>query len=234
MAKKILITGANGRVGRLLQAALSSDYDLRLADISPCETTYSEDTHVINILSPESLTAVMRGVDCVIHLAAIADEIPDAERILQTNILGTRNVLEAAKEAGVSRFIFASSIHTVGFYPRSQVLTRETPPRPSGFYGVSKVACEALVRLYADKYGLSSICLRINSLEPEPHDTRELVTWLSEADAIRLFRSAIEAEDIHFDVVYGISNNTQKRLSNEGTRVPFEPKHDTQTHPSKI
>ncbi len=232
--KRILITGANGRIGRLLQKALSPDYNLRLIDISPCDTTYSKDVHIIDILHSETLMNIMQDVDYVIHLAAITDEISDAERILETNIIGTLRVLEAASKAGVSRFIFASSIHAVGFYPRDMVLTRDVTPRPSGIYGASKVACETLVRLYADKFGLSGICLRINTLEHEPHDTRELVTWLSEPDAIKLFKSALQAEAVHFDIVYGVSNNTQKKLSNAGSQVFFYPKDDAENYRTKV
>ncbi len=232
--KRILITGANGRIGRLLQKALSPDYNLRLTDLSPCDTTYSKDIHIIDILHSETLRDAMKDVDYVIHLAAIADEISDAERILQTNVVGTLNVLDAASNAGVSRFIFASSIHAVGFYPRDMVLTRDVMPRPSGIYGASKVACETLVRLYADKFGLSGICLRISTLEHEPHDTRELVTWLSEPDAIKLFKSALQAEGIHFDIVYGVSNNTQKKLSNAGSQVFFHPKDDAENYRTQI
>ncbi len=229
--KTLLITGANGQVGTLLQKHLYQDYRLRIADIKSCETTYTSDVHTIDILQPESLKGIMKGIDCVIHLAAIPTEISDSEAILTTNILGTKHVLEAAKNAHVSRFILASSIHAVGFYPRTETLSRLTLPRPSGFYGVSKVACEALVRLYADKYGLPGICLRINSLQPKPQDARQLTTWLSEADAVRLFQAAIEDfPDLHFEILYGVSNNTQKKLNNHGARIDFSPQDDAEIY----
>jgi uronate dehydrogenase len=235
MKRKVLITGANGQVGRLLQQGLHEEYDLRLADKTLCSTDYSQDVHVIDILKPETLPSVMKGIDTVVHLAGIPLEGPNADDILITNILGTKHVLEAAKAAHVSRFIFASSIHAVGFYPRAQMLTRGVTPRPSGFYGASKVAGEALVRLYADKYGLPGICLRINSLQPQPQDRRQLTTWLSEADAVRLFKAAITApSSIHFEIVYGVSNNTQKKLSNQGCAVDFNPQDDAEDYRNHV
>lgn len=235
MHKRILITGANGRVGQLLQKSLSKDYYLRLADISLCDTTYTSDVHAVDILQPNTLKKLLDGIDCIIHLAAIADEVDDVDKILMTNIMGTKNLLETARKAQVSRFILASSIHAVGFYPRKTTLTRTVTPRPSGFYGVSKVACESLVRLYADKYNISGICLRINSLEEKPQDMRHLVTWLSESDAILLFKAAIDAPlEIHFDIIYGVSNNTQKKLSNDGSFISFKPCDNAEKYRTEI
>lgn len=229
--KSLLITGANGQVGKLLQKNLFKEYNLRLADIKKCEETYSQDVHYVDILQPETLKGLMKGIDCVIHLAAIPTETPDADTILMTNIMGTKHVLEAARAEKVSRFILASSIHAVGSYPRSETLSRLVTPRASGFYGVSKVACESLVRLYADKYGLLGICLRINSLQPKPQDARQLTTWLSEGDCVRLFRSAIEASpDLHFEILYGVSNNTQKKLDNHGAIIDFVPEDDAEEY----
>ncbi|HVV69072.1 MAG TPA: NAD(P)-dependent oxidoreductase [Gammaproteobacteria bacterium] len=229
--KNLFISGANGQVGKLLQKHLSPHYNLRLGDITQCDTAYSQDIHSIDILQPQMLNTVLDNIDCVIHLAAIATEIDDADAVLTTNILGTKNMLEATRQAQVPRFILASSIHAVGFYPRTQTLSRLITPRASGFYGVSKIASEALVRLYADKYGLSGICLRINSLQPQPKDKRQLTTWLSEGDAVRLFQAAIEAPlDLHFEIIYGISNNTRKKLDNTGAQIAFSPQDDAENY----
>ncbi len=235
LKKKVLITGANGRVGKLLQKELSKTYDLRLADIEACDPLYSKDIHTVDILKPQTLPLIMKDVYAVIHLAAIADEIEDSDKILTTNILGTKHILEVSRQAQVPRFILASSIHAVGFYPRTKTLTSDVTPRPSGFYGVSKVASEALVRLYADKYGLSCICLRINSLEPKPQDKRQLTTWLSEPDAVKLFKAAIEASlDVHFEIIYGVSNNTRKKILNPNKHVLFKPTDDAELYHDQI
>ena len=83
----------------------------------------------------------------MIHLDGIADE-HTYERIRAVNIDGTQHMLQVAHELGVRRVAFASSIHTVGYYARSQQIGPEVPVRPNTLYGVSKVAGEALGRLY--------------------------------------------------------------------------------------
>ena len=83
----------------------------------------------------------------MIHLDGIADE-HTYERIRAVNIDGTQHMLQVAHELGVRRVAFASSIHTVGYYARSPQIGPEVPVRPNTFYGVSKVAGEALGRLY--------------------------------------------------------------------------------------
>lgn len=77
------------------------------------------------------------SVDAVIHLGGIPDET-NFQSILQANISGTYHVFEAAKNQGVKRIIFASSIHSVGFYPREQTIDANVPVRPDTYYGVSK------------------------------------------------------------------------------------------------
>jgi uronate dehydrogenase len=84
------------------------------------------------------------------------------------------------------------------------------PPRPDGLYGVSKVAVEALGRLYADKFGLEVVCLRIGSFEAEPTQPRHLATWLSPRDCAGFVRTALTAPLAGFSAVYAVSNNTRR------------------------
>ena len=84
------------------------------------------------------------------------------------------------------------------------------PRRPDGLYGASKVWGEALGRLYVDKFGLEVVCLRIGSFQPRPRERRELATWLSHADGIRLFQASLTADDVGFAIVYGASANTRR------------------------
>ena len=84
--------------------------------------------------------------------------------LTEVNITGTYHVLEAARRTGVDRVVYASSNRVTGFYD-IDTLVDEHAPRPDGFYGVSKVAGEALCRLYSDKFDLSTIVIRIGSYE---------------------------------------------------------------------
>ncbi|WP_380162814.1 NAD-dependent epimerase/dehydratase family protein [Kineococcus sp. R86509] len=116
-------------------------------------------------------------------------------------------MLEAARRAGVSRVVYASSNRLTGSYTAGDHVVSDMPPRPDGFYGVSKVAGEALCRLYADKFQISTISLRIGSYEEQPSSAREQRTWLSPADAIRAFVAAMTTTE-HAAVFYAVSANT--------------------------
>lgn len=97
------------------------------------------------------------------------------QEILETNIIGTQNVFEAARAAGVKRVIFASSNHAVGmrereggaalYAPASGVLVRDDEPYcPDSWYGVGKAFGEVLGRYYSDEFGLQVTCIRIGSI----------------------------------------------------------------------
>jgi uronate dehydrogenase len=113
----------------------------------------------------------------------------------------------------VSRFVYASSNHAVGHTPRSSLpdglLGVDTRPRPDTFYGVGKVAAEALMSLYADRHGLDVVACRIGSFRTEPHTVRHLSTWLSHDDCVRMVEAALTAPAPGCAVLYGISRNTR-------------------------
>ena len=126
----------------------------------------------------------------MIHLGGIPGEAPWPQ-ILEVNIDGTYKVFEAARRAGVGRVMYASSNHAVGFRPRADFPVPDYAfPAPDTYYGVSKVAGEALGSLYHYRYGLDSICIRILTCAERPPDVRSLSTWLSPDDAGRLFEAA--------------------------------------------
>ena len=225
--KRVLITGAAGRIGRSLAARLGDDYALRLMYHRSVPEEHAEagerarrtgepvaveGAHEVAVADTADLAAlerICRGVDAVVDLAADPRVQAPWESILQNNLLGTRNVFEAARLAGARKIVFASSNHATGYYEKEGVYTTpEMPVRPDSYYGVSKAYGEALGRFFVDEYGMSVVCLRIGSFQPRPRNARMLSTWLSERDAAQLVRRAIEA-DVPFAVVYGISNNTR-------------------------
>ncbi len=236
MTKRVLITGAAGAIGRVLRSGLRGRYPaLRLSDIAPLgEPGPGEELYTADIRDMATTEATMEGVDCVVHLAAMAVE--DAwERILPNNITGTYNVFEAARRRGVRRMVFASSNHVIGYYRREQVLDPGVPPRPDSRYGVSKVFGEALGRFYADKYGLSVACLRIGSFHERPEAVRHLSTWISPRDTVQLVQRCLEAPDYHFVIVYGVSANTRSRWSNAGVEVlGYRPEDDAEAYAGEI
>lgn len=146
----------------------------------------------------------------MLHLGGVPDEAPLAD-LLEANVLGTNHVLEAARRTGIERVVLASSNRVTGFYPAGHLTGPQEPVRPDGLYGVSKVAVEALGQLYADKFGLSVICLRIGSFEQVPTEPRHLATWLSPRDAVGFMRAPLTApRSTRFATVYAVSANTRR------------------------
>lgn len=216
----VLITGAAGAVGSTLRKGLAGRYALlRLADLAPLQPPGErEECLAFDVTDLAAATEACRGIDCVVHLAGIPVEPKEQawEKLLPANVVGTYNMFEAARQAGVRRMIYASSNHVVGFYRREQVLSPDALPRPDSLYGVSKVFGEALGRFYADKYAMSVACLRIGSFREAPEDRRQLATWISPQDMVQLVARCIEAPAFHFITPYGVSDNEGSLWSNAG------------------
>lgn len=158
----ILLTGANGTVGEAILSGIGDrpEFTFTCLDV---EDHPERETVVADITDYDDIRPHFDGHDAVIHLAALVDLSASWDDILQTNVIGTYNVLEAAADAGIERFVFASSIHTVGMYeldfapeiydPAYDLeIDHETPVRPDSFYGMSKVFGEALGRLYVESH----------------------------------------------------------------------------------
>ena len=88
-------------------------------------------------------------------------------------------------------------------------LTEHALPRPDTYYGVAKVAAEALLQLFADRHGIDAVACRIGSFLEEPTSLRGLSTWLSHDDGVRMVEAALTAPAPGFAVLYGISANTR-------------------------
>jgi uronate dehydrogenase len=209
--RKVLVTGAAGRIGVITCAGLAArGWKVRGLDRVPLDGVdgLADPPVVADVRDAAAVRAAAAGVEAVVHLAGIATESTFAE-ILESNIEGTFNVFDAARQEGVGRIVYASSNHAVGYTPRSALATVDVPPRPDTYYGVSKVFGEALGSLLVDRYGLEVVCLRIGSWKQYPESVRELSTWISPADGVRLIAAALTAPDVTFSVVYGISANTR-------------------------
>ncbi|GHG01716.1 TDP-glucose-4,6-dehydratase [Deinococcus piscis] len=238
--QRLLITGAAGEVGSALRSLLREHLQgqfpvIRLTDNRDLgEAQPGEEPMPADLTDFDAVLNVMQGVDAVIHLGGIADEDTYAN-ISKVNMDGTYHVLEAARQAGVKRIAFASSIHTVGFYPRSETISPTVPVRPDTYYGVSKVLGEALGRMYWERYGLEFVGVRICSFQPRPKDRRHLSTWLSPRDASQLFARAVTTPDVGFLVVAGISGNTRRWMSSEGWDVlGYAPQDDAESFAAEV
>lgn len=230
---RVLITGAAGRFGAVIRKGLGdAGHHVYLTDLVPIE---GEPGSTQGDLADLSVALrVVRDADVVVHTAGIPDEAP-FERLLTSNMLATHNVFEAARVNGVPRVVFASSAHVIGLYPRTQPLDELVPPRPDSLYGVTKVFGEALGRLYAEKFGLEVICLRIGSFRPRPEDVRQLSTWLSPRDAVHLVDRCIEAAPAGFSIVYGVSANTGRWWTDATAgRIGYAPVDDAETFRAQV
>ncbi len=222
---RVLITGAAGAIGTTLRDGLRGRYPvLRLTDIRPMSAALDgEEVVQADLCDFDAMAAVMEDVNAVVHLGGTSREA-DWDSVHANNIVGLYNVFEAARVNKVRRIVFASSHHVIGFYRREQRIADREPVRPDCRYGVSKVFGEAVARLYADKHGISAVCLRIGCFRPRPTDLRMLGNWISPADMVELARCSLEAPDVHFEVVYGVSANDRGCWDNPGgDRIGYRP-----------
>ncbi|MDA2807788.1 NAD-dependent epimerase/dehydratase family protein [Nocardiopsis suaedae] len=209
---RVAVTGAAGQVGRTVREGLGDAEHLVLIDRSPLPEPADADRETAveaDITDVEAMVKAFEGADAVVHLAAIADEaaMPD---LLRANVEGALAVLEAARRASVRRVVLASSNRVTGNYPIHHHVFPDEPPRPDGFYGVTKVAAEALGQLYADTYGMQVVALRIGSLEEQPTETRHLATWLSPRDCVGFVKAALTADNVNFVAAYAVSANARR------------------------
>lgn len=237
--QRLLITGSNGRIGRLLSARMAKPgRQLRLLDLDHDPSHIPRGAEFIqgSVTDPELVARAVDGVDAIIHLAGIAAEA-SWPSILETNVHGTWAVLDAARRAGVPKVVLASSNHAVGMLRRSGVgATSQAPLRitddvaPDSYYGFSKTAMESLGRLFVAKgRGLGVIAVRIGSCWAEPRNERALSVWLSPDDLARLAEAAVRPEVEGYHCVWGVSRNTRRWWSlEEGEAIGFHPVDDAE------
>ncbi len=222
--KTILLTGAAGAVGGFLRKEYAGRYALRLADLKTIDTLGPDETFIeADVAKYDDMLRAVDGVDGIVHLGAFSVE-GDWDTILNSNIVGTYNIFEAARQTGVKRVVFASSNHAVGFYRRDQTIDHTVYPKPDGRYGLSKVFGEALGSLYADKYGAEVMCIRIGNVDTRPLDVRRLAIWISPRDLAQLTGIGLDRPGIKFEIVYGMSDNKRAWWDNANAhRLGYKP-----------
>lgn len=234
--RKVLVTGAAGRIGSAFVRAHHGSYDLRLADINISSVDQRLGDPIQ--LDISDLAACMRacaGIDTVIHLAAeVSPDISDfMTTLLPTNIVGTYNIFQAALAQGCRRVVFASSAQAIEGYPQDVQVHETMPVRPKNLYGVTKVFGEALGSYIADTSALSVIALRIANVarfsRGEQHSARDVAAYISVRDVVQLLTRSVTAESEGFVVVNGVSDNRYKRLSIDRGRalLGYRPQDDS-------
>lgn len=234
--ERVLITGAAGKIGHMLRERLRGQYAiLRLTDIAPLgEARSGEEVTYADLRDLDRVTEVMKNVNAVVHFGGISRE-EDWSEICAQNIDGTHNVFEAARRSGVSRVVYASSNHAIGYYRRTRKIDAEVPFRTDSLYGASKAFGEILGRQYADRFGLEVVCLRIGSSAPRPSNIRMLSIWISHRDLTALVRASLTAPNIHFEVVYGVSANKRSWwINSSAAKIGYHPQDDSEDYVDEI
>ncbi|MEW6203598.1 MAG: NAD-dependent epimerase/dehydratase family protein [bacterium] len=153
---KILVTGAGGFNGRHLVELLKAEgYEVRATDLPAGERTSSpeffKDLQVefvpSDLTDPSTLDDALADIDCVMHLASLFDYSAPLELNREINVEGTRNLCEAARRAGIRKFILWSTLGVYGVQKEMPV-TEESPPNPGNNYEISKLEQEQTVLEY--------------------------------------------------------------------------------------
>jgi uronate dehydrogenase len=228
--RRILITGAAGKIGRVLRSGLAGRHGcLRLLDVAPLGSASAEEEVVqADLLDGPAIDRALDDVGALVHLAGAPDP-RDFATMYSTNVHGLYALFEAARRRRIRRIVFASSNHTYGMAPVTHPVTVTEPPRPDSFYGVTKVFGETLLRYYWEKHGIESVSLRIGSFTERPMEQRHLSTWLSPADGVALFDCALTQGDIGAAIVVGMSGNRRIRIAQPNWQaIGYVPRDDAE------
>lgn len=234
--KKIVLTGAAGRLGSYLREPLSklcdefvsSDIADSVSKLAPNETYVKAD-----ITDLDAMVALLEGADLVVHFGAVGDEAPMGV-LWGPNFYGAYTVWEAAYRNKLRRVVYASSIHAVGMHKKTDFIGIDAPHKPDTFYGLAKCFAEDLASLYWDKRGLESVCMRILSCA-QPTNSRAVGTWLSYDDLIHMVERAITTPITGFSVVYGVSNNDRAPVDNaKAQHLGYRPKDNAEQFAAEI
>lgn len=234
--KKLVLTGAVGRLGSVLREPLSKLCDeLISSDILDGPDRLFENERFIkaDLGNLDEIVSLLEGADMVVHFGAIGDEAP-FDTLLAPNFIGAYNIWEAAHRNQVRRVVYASSIHAVGMHKKTDFIGIDAPHRPDSFYGLAKCFAEDLASLYWDKRGIESVCMRILSCATVTN-SRAVGSWLSYDDLIHLVERSISTPITGFSIVYGVSNNDRAPVDNSKARhLGYHPKDNAEEFAKEI
>lgn len=237
MARKVLLTGAGGRIGTMFRAAVAGQYDFVLVDKDRCKITDPAGAKVVeaDLADLAVCHKLCAGIDTVVHLAADPSTTADFyASLLDNNIKAVYNIFRAAKDQGCRRVVYASSIQVIEGYPLDVQAKVDAPIKPMNMYAVAKAFGEATAHYFAYAEGLSSIAVRVGAYEGNRApgtwvaDGRTLSAFVSKRDLAQLLQRCIEVEGVQFGIVQAVSDNRFKRMDITETRelVGYAPQDD--------
>ena len=244
---RVLVTGAGGLIGSVLWEGLAG-HSLQGIDL---RRDNAKGIRRADVRRARSLRGAFDGVDAIVDLAT-GSTLDLPWEVVQGDIEGRVNLLEAARQHGVRRYVFASSNHATGMYELDQpyasivagayegldpasvpLIGTDWPIRPDSPYGVGKAFSEAAARYYSDQYGISCICLRIGTVlaEDRPNVPRHYATLLTHGDLVRLVGCVLRAPlELRFGIYYGVSANTWRfwDIANAAEDLGYEAQDDAE------
>lgn len=234
---RLLITGAAGGLGSVCRERLGYlAKSMRISSRSVLgEPAENEEIVYCDLADKDAVEELVDGCDGIVHMGGQSVEAP-WETIRAANIDGMFNLYEAARKSCVTpRIVFASSNHAIGFHKQTTRLDANSPTRPDGLYGVSKVFGEALASMYHDKFGIETASIRIGSCFPEPKDHRMLSTWMSYDDFIRLIEAIFTVPRLGCPIIYGASANAASWWDNrEVAYIGWQPQDNSESFRAKL
>ena len=216
--RRVLVTGASGRVGRHVVDALVADNEVTVFDLVPP----AQDVRFVegDVLDLNTVREAIVGQDAVIHLAAIDFGVPaEPEAYFGTNVMGTWNAVQAAREASIRKVVLASSVSAVGvgemrpdFPPEYLPVDERHVMKPAHAYGMSKLVVEDIARGFALHGDVSITCLRPVAVIVDSNlqravdratdpDHRWLASYVTGEDTGRAFAAALD-HDAPFDAMF--------------------------------
>lgn len=229
--KRIVVTGAAGRLGRKVVAELlARDYEVLATDVErpdalPCRFLQADLTDAAAVLD------VLAGADAVVHLGAIPGPLSQPPSVtFRNNVLSTWNVAETAAAVGLKRIVSASSVFALGwhespaaYWPETVPVDESHPTTPFEAYGLSKVVGEEIVAAVSRRCGIAAVSLRLMNIIQEdgyfalpwPVPTREqpvrFVLWpyVDVRDAATSCRLALEAPVSGHEAVFIAAEETR-------------------------
>lgn len=230
------MTGASGIVGSALRPVLRSQYqELLLSDVRPIhDLEANESFEACDVADLARLNELARKADGIVHLAGMVGPDYSFSEVLQPNIVGSYNVFQAAREAGVTNVVYASSHHVVGFVQRGQVIDDRTAHEPDSHYGLSKAFGESAGAYFAHKFGLNILSIRIGYVGQSVSDERRIHTWISPRDLAQLIKIGLTHPNLGYEVVYGTSDNPSPFFDNTNAfRLGYRPQDSSRDHVSQ-
>ncbi len=250
---KVHITGVYGLIGNLVYRHLQQQggYELHGSGRRTMSSERADaqqrlqlpDTHfhLADLADADAIRDALAGADAVLHIGAVPDPTNSFDEVLESNIRGTYNVLEACRHHGIRRLVYASSVMASWGYiqhaepyrlirenrtaelpatwPR---ITHADPVRPTEPYSMSKVWAEGACRTYVDAHDLSVICLRIGWVNSQnaAKGHYENSIWCSHRDITSSFELALKktAEASVFDICYAMSESEFRWVDLEHAR----------------